>query len=219
MTHRPNRRDFIQRTAAVGASLAAFGATAPSARAVPVAQPVQASGDDLTLVNGRIHTFDPQDSVVSSVSIHNGRIAAVDDVSPADGSQVIDLQGRTVVPGLVDNHNHIVLLGLRPGFDTRLENAASVADVQAILRQRAAQVPANGMLTAIGGWNPAQFAEKRLPSLAELDSAVSDRPVYLQVAFAGPSTTNSAGKQFFEAKGVTVGDDGSIAANDATLAA
>ena len=50
--------------------------------------------------------------------------------------QVINLGGRTAIPGLVDNHNHFILLGLRPGHDTRLETAASIADVQAAIRAR-----------------------------------------------------------------------------------
>src|SRR5439155_26815460 len=86
-------------------------------------------------------------------------------------TKVIDLRGRTAVPGLIDNHNHIVLLGLRPGFDTRLETASSIAEVQAAIKMRAKTVPAGGFITAMGGWNQAQFAEKRLPSLAELDLA------------------------------------------------
>src|SRR5215203_5280239 len=52
-------------------------------------------------------------------------------------TRTIDLRGRTAVPGLIDNHNHIVLLGMRPGYDTRLESAASMADVQATLKARA----------------------------------------------------------------------------------
>jgi predicted amidohydrolase YtcJ len=217
-----SRRDFLKRTAAVGAGLGVpMGMLGGAEGAAAQERRGGGAAGDVLLVNGRIHTFDDHDSVVSSVLIHNGRFVAVGGRgdAPRAPTRVINLRGRTVVPGLIDNHDHIVLLGLRPGFDTRLENAASIADVQATLRQRAREVPAGGILTAIGGWNPAQFAEKRLPVLAELDSAVADHPIYVQVAFTGPSATNSLGKAFFQGKGVPVGADGSIAAGDPALAA
>src|SRR5579859_5416960 len=82
-----------------------------------------AGSRDLRLINGRIVTMDPRNSVLRAVTIQNGRF----DFSGAKLSpctKTIDLRGRTAVPGLIDNHNHIVLLGLRPGYDTRLETAA-----------------------------------------------------------------------------------------------
>jgi predicted amidohydrolase YtcJ len=123
------------------------------------------------------------------------------------------------VPGLIDNHNHIVLLGLRPGYDTRLETAASIADVQAALRARAATVPRGGFITAMGGWNQVQFTEKRLPTLAEIDAAVSDHPVIVYQAFTGPAATNTLGREFFTSKGVAVSATGAIAANAPSVAA
>jgi hypothetical protein len=181
------------------------------------------NGRDTVFVNGRIHTMDAQDRVVSTVTVHNDKFSAVGhDADLVDNrcKQVIDLNGRTVVPGLVDNHNHIILLGLRPGYHTPLESAASIADIAAIYRTRiAAGVPAGQFVTTIGGFNPVQFAEKRLPTLAELDAIAPANPVYLQVSFTGPSVTNSAGRTFFAGRGITVGPDGSIAANTQTVAA
>jgi len=181
------------------------------------------NGRDTTLVNGRIHTMDAQNRIVSTVTIHNNKFSAVGhDGGFVDNrcKQVIDLRGRTVVPGLVDNHNHIILLGLRPGYHTPLETAASFADIAAIYHDRiAGGVPSGQFVTTIGGFNPVQFAEKRLPNLTELDAIAPSNPVYLQVSFTGPSTTNSAGRTFFASHGVTVGADGSIAANTQTLAA
>ena len=81
---------------------------------------------DLKLINGRIVTMDKKNSIVTSVNIHDGFFAGNDaKLSPC--AQTINLRGRTVVPGLIDNHNHIVLLGMRPGHDMRLETAASIA--------------------------------------------------------------------------------------------
>ena len=127
-----------------------------------------AGSRDVKLVNGKIHTLDARNSIVSSVTIKNGKFAVVGDEGQSDGGpcmQVINLGGRTAVPGLVDNHNHFLLLGLRPGHDTRLETATSIADVQAAIRARTKTVTAGQWITAMGGWTPAQFAENRLPRL------------------------------------------------------
>jgi len=181
------------------------------------------NGRDTVFVNGRIHTMDAQNRVVSTVTIHDDRFSAVGhDAGLVDNrcKQVIDLNGRTVVPGLVDNHNHILLLGLRPGYHTPLETASSIADIAAIYRARiAAGVPAGQFVTTIGGFNPVQFVEKRLPTLAELDAIAPANPVYIQVSFTGPSVTNSAGRTFFQSRGIAVGNDGAIAANGPTVAA
>src|SRR5262249_55949131 len=152
-----------------------------------------------------------QNQVVPEVTIQQGRFAFVGPVRNAKldaCTKTIDLHGQTAVPGLVDNHNHIVLLGIRPGYDTRLEPAASRAYVQAIIRARAKYVPAGGFITAMGGWNPAQFAEKRLPTSAELDAAAPDHPVIVYQAFTGPASVNSRAKAFFAAKGIAVNDTG-----------
>jgi hypothetical protein len=100
-----------------------------------------------------------------------------------------------------------------------IETTASIADVQQALRTKASRVPAGEWITAIGGWSQNQLAEKRLPTLRELDAAASKHPVYLHVGFTGPAVTNSAGKAFLETRGVMVGDDGSIGANAPATAA
>jgi len=79
-------------------------------------------GRELTLANGRIHLLDAANSVVSSVTIRNGKFVSVGHDNGGGGTpgcrQLVNLDGRTALPGLVDNHNHIVLLGLRPGWHT-----------------------------------------------------------------------------------------------------
>jgi hypothetical protein len=177
-----------------------------------------AGSRDLRLVNGKIVTMDARDSIVSAVAIQDGRFDfSGGKLSPC--TKTINLHGRTAVPGLIDNHNHIVLLGLRPGYDTRLETAASINDVQAAIAERAKSVPAGKFITAMGGWNPAQFAEKRLPTLAELDAASPDHPVLVFLAFTGPAATNSLGKAFFAGKGIEVNATGAIAANAPSIGA
>jgi len=180
---------------------------------------------DLLLTNGRIHTMADQpgtDPVIfESIRILGDRIdrlgaPGVESLGQTACTRIIDLDGRTVVPGIIDNHNHIVLLGLRPGHDTRLESAHSIDEVLNLLASRAAGVPAGEWITSIGGYDLPQFEPApnapRFPTLTELDRAVPNHPVYLQISFGGPSATNSAGKAFFESRGIEVGDDGTIAA-------
>jgi hypothetical protein len=174
---------------------------------------------DLRLIGGKIVTMDKRNTIASEVTIQNGAIAAV---GPAKRSlnpctKVVNLRGRTTIPGIIDNHNHIVLLGMRPGHDVRLETAASMADVQSMIRARVKTVPAGAFITALGDWNIKQFAERRLPTLAELDAAAPDNPVLINGG--GGTVTNSRGKTFFESKGVTVAPTGVIMGNAGFLAA
>jgi predicted amidohydrolase YtcJ len=108
---------------------------------------------------------------------------------------------------------------LRPGHDTRLETAASIADVQAAIRARIKTVKPGEFITAMGGWNPAQFAENRLPTLAELDAVAPNNPVLVFFAFAGPATANTPARTFFTRQGIAVDAIGNIAANGPSLAA
>jgi predicted amidohydrolase YtcJ len=198
---------------------AAVLTSALAAAQVPAQNPC---GDarDLRLINGKIHTLDNRNSVVTEIAIRDGRFEAVGTRGAAGPCmKEIDLGGRTAIPGIVDNHNHIVLLGLRPGYDTRLETAASMAEVQAAIRARAATVPAGGFITAMGGWNPSQFAEARLPTLAELDAAAPDHPTIVYQGFTGPAAVNTRGREFFVSKGIAVGAAGAIGVNAPSVAA
>jgi predicted amidohydrolase YtcJ len=179
-----------------------------------------AGARDLHLINGKIVTMDARNTTVSEATIQGGKFDTVGKggkLSPC--TNTIDLHGRTAVPGLIDNHNHIVLLGLRPGHDVRLETAGSIEEVQGRFRAKARSVAAGEFLTAMGGWNPSQFSEKRLPTLAELDAAAPEHPVLVFQAFTGPAATNTRGKAFFTGKGIAVSDTGAIAANAPSIAA
>src|SRR2546428_12478258 len=124
------------------------------------------AGGSLRLVNGKIHTMDKKDSVVSSVLIKNGKFAAVGHRRGDDGddgcARTINLHGRTVVPGIIDSHNHIILLGLRPGRDTRLENANSIAEAPPTLTARPKERQSGDWITSTVGvsrrqsWSHAQ---------------------------------------------------------------
>ena len=177
---------------------------------------------DTVLINGKIHTMDDENTVVSSVSITDGRFAEVGHASRGrhgPNTKVIDLRGRTVVPGIIDNHNHIVLMGNRPGFHTPLENALSIQDVQKIYAARAAGLPnRDAWITTIGGFHtnhlyatPGVSTSGRFPTIGELDAAVPNNPAFMMISFTGPGQTNAVGRDTLRANGVNVGDDGSVA--------
>ncbi|HEX5107745.1 MAG TPA: amidohydrolase family protein [Vicinamibacterales bacterium] len=219
-----SRREFVGAAAAAAAEMAiAQGGVALEGQALQTAS--AAADETLVLTNGRVHTFDGRNTIARAVSIRNGRFVTVGDSAPtsAAGTRVVDLGGRTVVPGVIEGHVHIVSLANRPGYHTILENTTSIREIQEALAARRKSVPAGQWITSMGGWHPNQWAERRRPTLKELDAAVSDRPVLLYERFTGPCVTNTLGKQFFDAADaapkvhpdivpVKVADDGSIAA-------
>jgi predicted amidohydrolase YtcJ len=205
-----SRRQFIG-----GASAIALG---PLSSAIKLDAQTPGNGaSDLGLINGRIHTMDPANRVVSQVLIRNGRFAAVGNnaVRRGGGLRVVDLRGRTVIPGIIDAHNHIVLVGNRPGWHTPLEHVLTIPDAIAVLKARAAGVPAGEFITTVGPISAMQLDERRLPNLTELDAV--GRPVYVQAAQGG-TRTNTEGKAWLESRGVTVAADGTIAGPAAGLA-
>jgi len=206
--------------------LLALGATL---MASPVlAQPSRERGKEcdgarnLVILNGKIHTMDSRDRVVRSVAIRDGRFLGEHrdrDPDPGPCTRRIDVQGRTVIPGLVDNHLHFVLWSLRPGHDVRLDGTTSIAELQQRLKARAAGLPPGAWITAIGGWVAFQWAENRFPTKAELDAALPAHPALIYLQMSGPAVTNSLGAAYFSAHGVAVGEDGGIAANASSFAA
>src|ERR1700734_1265560 len=186
-----SRRSFLAASAGAAALPAALDLSGQTPAAV--------GGEDITLalVNGKIHTMDAANTVATSVTIRNGRFIAVGGHPPKAGRgvKVIDLRGHTAVAGLVEPHIHIVSLANRPGYHTVLENTTSIREIQETLAARRKEVPAGAWITSMGGWHPNQWAEHRHPTLAELDQAVPDRPVFLYERFTGPAATNTLGKK------------------------
>jgi len=188
-----------------------------------LAAQIQDDDTALLLVNGKIITLDDQGSITDSVLIHRGRIAAVGDElgEIASGAQVIDLGGRTVIPGLFDSHMHFIRATLRPGHDMRtIESATSIEDLLDAIRSRAATVPEGEWITAIGGWDPIQFfGENRFPTIGELNSASPDHPFLIFLRANGPAATNNRGRDLLAAGGIEVGQDGGIAQGEQSIAA
>lgn len=156
-------------TARVGVALAAAAAV--------YAQPAP---PDLLLVNGHILTVDAAFSTAEAMAVRAGRITAVGTtaaIRPTAGpaTQVVDLHGRTLIPGLMDNHLHAA--GGGPGVD--LSRARSMADVSAAVAARVRQTPAGGVIVSNSDWHEAQLSEKRLPLRDDLDKVAPQHPVVL----------------------------------------
>jgi predicted amidohydrolase YtcJ len=204
-----NAADGIRRRHFLGGALAlgGWGGKDLLAQAQPAA--AAAGATDLVLVNGKIHTMDPTNRVVSQVLIQNGRFTAVGNnvAVPRGNIRRVDLKGKTAIPGIIDAHNHIVLVGNRPGWHTPLEHVFTIPDAIAALKARSAEVPRGAVITTVGPVSAMQFMERRLPTLAELDAI--DHPVYMQAAQGG-TRTNTQGKAWLESKGVMVPADGGI---------
>jgi len=139
---------------------------------------------DLILFNGRFTTLDRAQPVASAVAIRAGRFARVgtdDEVLPLAGPSTkrIDLQGRGVLPGLCDSHTHIIRGGLNFNMELRWDGVRSLADAMAMLKAQVAVTPAPQWVRVVGGFSEHQFAEKRLPTLDELNAAAPDTPVFI----------------------------------------
>jgi hypothetical protein len=157
---RISRRKFLAGGAALGIT-AGLGVKEVFSGTVPQAGLTVAAAQDMALINGNIHTMDGTRRVVSQVLIRNGRFAAVgnDAAAQRGNARVIDLKGMTVVPGLIDAHNHIVLVGNRPGWHVLLEDVFTIPDVVKRYQAKAATVPAGQFITTVGPVASMQFPE------------------------------------------------------------
>jgi len=137
---------------------------------------------DLILHNGRIATLDPSHPEAREVVIADGRIAGVDDASRFDRgptTKIVDLGGRRVIPGLYDSHLHVIRGGLNYTMELRWEGVPSLALALEMLRHQAARTPAPQWVRVVGGWSEFQFAERRMPTLDEINAAAPDTPVFI----------------------------------------
>src|SRR3954447_7829512 len=144
---------------------------------------------DIIVRNGRIATQDEHRSFASAVAIKNGRFLAVGtntEVMALTGAatQVIDVGGHTVIPGLDDSHLHIIRGGLNYNLELRWDGVPSLADALRMLREQAQWTPPNHWVRVVGGWSEFQFAERRMPTLAELNAAAPDTPVFVLNLYA-----------------------------------
>jgi predicted amidohydrolase YtcJ len=139
---------------------------------------------DLILHHGLFQTLDRANPTANAVAIKDGRFTAVgreQDVLPLAGNatEIIDLKGRRVLPGLIDNHLHIIRGGLNFNMELRWDGVRSLADAMAMLKRQIAVTPPPQWVRVVGGFTEHQFAERRLPTIEEINAVAPDTPVFL----------------------------------------
>lgn len=139
---------------------------------------------DLLIHNARIATLSAPGASAAALAIADGRIVAVGsdaEVLRARGprTQTIDAGGRTVIPGLIDSHLHVIRGGLNYNMELRWDGLPSLSDALLRLRRQAQRIPAPQWVRVVGGWTEFQFAERRLPTLDELNEAAPETPVFV----------------------------------------
>lgn len=139
---------------------------------------------EVILHHGRFTTLDRSNPVASAAAIKDGKFLAIGSdaeiLALAGGTtRIIDLKGRAVLPGLFDNHTHVVRGGLNYNLELRWDGVRSLADAMDMLRRQVAITPAPQWVRVVGGFTEHQFVEKRLPTIAEINAVAPDTPVFL----------------------------------------
>jgi predicted amidohydrolase YtcJ len=138
---------------------------------------------DLLLVNARVTTLDRSNPAADAILIRDGRFhlvgTEVEARAAAVDPQVIDAKGRRVIPGLIDSHMHIIRGGLNYNLELRWDGVPTLADAMAMLKTQVALTPPNQWVRVVGGFTEHQFVEKRLPTIAELNAAAPETPVFI----------------------------------------
>jgi predicted amidohydrolase YtcJ len=167
--------------------------------ALGLAAPASANPADTLLVNGKIVTLDGTSEVSEALAIEAGRVAATgstDAIRKLAGSatKIIDLNGRTVIPGLIDSHIHAIRAGFRYATEVHWDGATDIAEAMDRLKSAAAHTKPGAWLIVAGGWSARQFTESRRPTEAEINAVAAGHPVYIQL-FYGSMLINAIGRQ------------------------
>ncbi|MBS0339107.1 MAG: amidohydrolase [Proteobacteria bacterium] len=169
---------------AVGATLAASGLVPSQCWSQTSMTTNDAQAPELILHNGRFTTLDRANPQADAVAVREGRFTHVgrsQDIMHLAGrhTRVIDLHGRSALPGLFDTHLHVIRGGLNYNMELRWDGVRSLADAMAMLRKQVAITPAPQWVRVVGGFTEHQFAEKRLPTIEEINAVAPDTPVFL----------------------------------------
>lgn len=135
---------------------------------------------DIVLYNGKIHTKEG----ATAVAIKDGKfIAAGDDRTVmrfvSEATTKIDLQGKRVIPGINDSHTHLIRGGLNYNLELRWDGVPSLADALRMLKEQVYRTPSPQWVRVVGGWSEFQFAERRMPTLREINAIAPDTPVFI----------------------------------------
>ena len=179
-----NRRDILLLGASAGLSAVIPGC----ARRMPHGQhePLAFGGaaPELIVHNARITTLDPARPSAQAVACINGVVASVGDDEDilrtrGQNTRVIDARRRRLIPGLNDTHTHTVRGGLNYALELRWDGVTTLKQALQMLREQVRRTPPGQWVRVVGGWSYAQFQEKRLPTLEELNAIAPETPVFI----------------------------------------
>ncbi|MDB5985930.1 MAG: Amidohydrolase 3, partial [Nevskia sp.] len=139
---------------------------------------------DLIVRNAKITTLDRQRPQASALAVREGKLVAVGDDADVmrladDQTRIVDAKQRRLIPGLIDSHLHVIRGGLNYNLELRWDGMPSLADAMRQLKEQVARTPSPQWVRVVGGFSDQQFAEKRLPTLDELNAVAPDTPVFI----------------------------------------
>jgi len=170
--------------------------------------PVAAQSPETAFINGKIITLDERSTVAEALAVRDGKIVAVGrsaDIRNLAGpaTRIIDLGGRTVIPGLIDSHMHAIRAALFYATEVNWIGTRSIPEAMERIATAARIARPGQWIIVAGGWTEQQFAEKRRPTQAELVAAAPDHPVYIQLFYAAALLSPSG----FKALNITSDND------------
>src|SRR5580658_5760553 len=139
---------------------------------------------DIILFNGKVHSIDKANEGATAVAIKDGKFMAVGGDNTvmsfrAEDTILIDLKKKRVIPGLNDSHIHLIRGGLNYNLELRWDGVPSLADALRMLREQVLRTPSPQWVRVVGGWTEFQFAERRMPTLDEINQIAPDTPVFI----------------------------------------
>ncbi|MGF7155323.1 amidohydrolase [Novosphingobium gossypii] len=138
---------------------------------------------DTIIVNAKVTTLDRENPQAEAVAIRDGRFLAVGSEqevrAAAPEATIIDAKGHRLIPGLIDSHMHIIRGGLNFNMELRWDGVTSLSEAMAMLKAQVDRTPAPQWVRVVGGFTEHQFAEKRLPTIQELNAVAPDTPVFI----------------------------------------
>jgi hypothetical protein len=173
-----DRRSVLFGLSAIAAPLALKG-TAAAASTLATSD----TGPTL-LINGRIRPSARNRTEAQALVVRNGLVEAIGSnvamrTRAGPDATTIDLGGRRVIPGLNDSHLHVTRGGRFYALETRWEGVNTLSRALQMIAAQARRTPQGQWVRVIGGWSPHQFAERRVPTIAELNEAAPDTPVFV----------------------------------------
>jgi predicted amidohydrolase YtcJ len=188
---------------------------------IPVQAAISCAGAELIVHNARIVTMDEAHPAAHAMAIRDGKIVAMGEEQEVSacvgtGTSMVDLQGKTVLPGLIDVHTHVMEWAkgmLRNQLDTTYPKVHSIADVVGLVRERAGYT-ARGIWITGAGWDDTKLAEQRYITRTDLDTVAPDNPVYLEHVSGHLAVANTAALKLAGVEAKTPDPNGGVIERD-----